>query len=102
MMNPFYYTKFAIFLYTYTEVKLWIELVFPSVWRSVENDRPTQRGPGSCQPRSQGFGFVIGSLLVPRAFLWILWFYLLLQKNSISKFQIDQDRKPTRKLANSM
>ena len=74
----------------------WSSPLYGAVLRTIASH---QRGPGSCQPRSQGFGFVIGSRLVPRDFFWILWFYLPLQKNSISKFQIDQDRKPTRKLA---
>ena len=74
----------------------WSSLLYGAVLRTIASH---QRGPGSCQPRSQGFGFVIGSRLVLREFFWILWFYLPLQKHSISKFQIDQDRKPTRKLA---
>ena len=70
------YTKFAIFLYTYTEMKLWIELVFPSVWRSVENDRPTPTWPGFLPTSLPGLwfcywfspcseGFSLDSLVLP-------------------------------------
>ena len=55
----------------------WSSPLYGAVLRTIASH---QRGPGSCQPRSQGFGFVIGSHLVPREFFWILWFYLPLQK----------------------
>lgn len=57
----------------------WSSPLYGAVLRTIA---PHQRGPGSCQPRSQGFGFVIGFLLVPRLFSGFFGFTSLYKKTA--------------------